>query len=273
MGIVGGGTVGRATARAFMEHADVAVYDVVPERRTTGDLSAVLAADVVFVCLPTPQKAGALAADLAAVEHFFAEASRVNRHANYVLRSTVPVGTTRALARRHGLPNLVHSPEFLTARCAVADSQVPAQLVIGAPADGTTTAHARPCPRLLRKVYEVRFPGVPVRGMTSDESELAKLVLNSFFAVKVSFFNEARAYADAAEADWASVMSVVLGDGRVAHAHTTVPGRDGFGFSGSCLPKDLADFIDCVEQAPGCSAPVARAALERNKADRKRGAT
>lgn len=51
IGIIGGGVVGRATARCFMEHAEVKVYDIVPER-STHTLADALDADIIFVTLP-----------------------------------------------------------------------------------------------------------------------------------------------------------------------------------------------------------------------------
>src|SRR6185295_12626375 len=113
IGVVGNGTVGRAVARTYLEYADVLIWDIIPER-SAHTLREVLAADLVFVALPTPQSEGGLRADLTALHSFF---SRV-RHSdtNLVLRSTTPIGTTRKLAEEYDLPCLVHSPELLTAR-------------------------------------------------------------------------------------------------------------------------------------------------------------
>lgn len=271
VGIIGGGVVGRATARAFIEHvADVRVYDVVKERRTH-QLHETLDCDLVFVCLPTPQTAGGHACDVSAVEAFFAEQVNLRhfdaRRANFVLRSTVPIGTTRRLREQYGLPNLVHSPEFLTARVAVTDAQLPARNIIGYPAT-PAGGFGNECGSLLHMLYERRFHGVPVHVMTSDESEAVKLLQNSFFAVKVAFWNECYAFAERAGLDWERVLSAVLADGRISHSHTKVPGPDGKrGFGGTCLPKDLANLITCIE-GQGLSAAVTRAASARNERDR-----
>ena len=280
IGIVGGGVVGRATARCFIEHVEeVRVWDCVKERRTTEDLDSVFESDLVFLCLPSPQKAGSMECDTLIIEVFVDAIPRAWQNANIVLRSTVPVGTTRRLAEKYNLPNLVHSPEFLTARCAMTDAQLPARNIIGytgeAPKgrDGTWSEHEHPnqCYRVLRELYKTRFPGVSVYVMRSDESEMVKLGLNSFFAVKVAYFNELRTLCDARGLDWDSVLQGMLSDGRIAHAHTKVPGPDGKrGFGGACLPKDLADLIHCVETTANLAAPVMRAAYHRNEEDRKR---
>lgn len=270
IGIVGGGVVGHATARVFMEFAEVRVYDVLAERRTHSHHQT-LSSDIVFVCLPTPQNKSGLGCDLTALVEFFGRGDVSPSSVNYVLRSTVPVGTTRLLASRFQLTNLCHSPEFLTARCSVTDAHVPSRNIVGIP-EGTLTAETirqTTCYDLLIKVYQARFPGIAVLEMGSDESEMTKLALNSFFAVKLAYFNEVYAAAKKLGVDWESVVAGVVSDGRVAHSHTKVPGPvDGKrGFGGNCLPKDIANLIDCVEVA-GATAPVMRAALERNKLDR-----
>lgn len=204
----GGGVVGRATAKSFVEHVDeVRVYDVLAERRTHG-YREVLACDVVFVCLPTPQES-----PLRALNTFF---SQVSADVNYVIRSTVPVGTTAALAEQYRLTNVVHSPEFLTARCAEVDAQMPTRNIVGG-----DIAHP------VSRLYMRRWPHVPILYMTSDESEAVKLMLNSFFAVKVAFWNEMRTFADECGLDWIRVMQGILTDGRVHPSHTNVPGPDG----------------------------------------------
>lgn len=284
LGVVGGGVVGRATARAFIEHVDeVRVYDTVAERRTHS-LADVLACDLVMVCLPTPQKADSLECDLSAVDSFFRVAS-LNGHPstsglNLVLRSTVPIGTTRRLCEWYGLANLVHSPEFLTARVACTDAQLPARNIIGIPhpAPVLTEGGYNMVGTTLRDLYRRRFPGVPLHVMTSDESEAVKLFTNAFFAVKIATFNEFHTLATAMGLDWDAVLAGVLSDGRISHSHTKAPGPDGrFGFGGECLVKDLANLIQCMRAAGlggRCHEEnwVSSAAYNRNEYDRQREA-
>lgn len=232
IGIVGNGVVGHATARAFMEHAEIKVYDVIAEKRTH-TLPETVACDLVFVCLPTPQIEGQLGCNLRYLHDFFEWHRGFNT--NFILRSTVPIGTTKKLARVYNLPNLVHSPEFLTARCAVTDAQLPARNIIGTP-NNRETCNRSECEDKLWKLYTERFPGVYTHMLSSDESEAVKLFQNSFFAVKVGLFNEFKALADTVGMDWEKVLAAMLADGRIAHSHTKVPGPDGkYGFGGTCL--------------------------------------
>ncbi len=270
IGVVGGGVVGQATARCWLEHCDeVVVWDRLKERCTHGDgdtgLLRALSCDLVFVCLPEAE-----------LDRFFSgEAVRGLPAVNYAIRSTIPIGTTRRLMKQYGLQNLVHSPEFLTARCATTNAQLPARNIVG---------DAAPLERLqggyyysqlatyLGTHYKRRFPGIPCRVMSSDESEAVKLITNAFFAVKVAYFNEARSLCDALKLDWATVLAGVLSDGRIAHSHTKVPGPDGkCGFGGACLPKDLAMLADCITGVglDTCVPIMCEAAETRNKVDRR----
>jgi len=223
VGIIGGGTVGHALLTAFAEHNPVSVYDVDATRRTAS-LPAVLAADVIFICVPER-----------AVESLFAE---LPHNRNYVIKSTVPIGTTRQIALTH--QRTVHSPEFLTARCAALNASMPTRNIIG-----YTQAHwTHP----VEKLYRARWPHVPLLEMQSDASEAVKLIQNALFAMKVAAWNEARSLCDAHSMDWDIVREAILMDGRIHPSHTLVPGPDGKrGFGGACLPKDLAAYNEALK--------------------------
>jgi len=264
IGVIGGGTVGRATARAFVEHVDeVRVYDVVKERRTTDDLDSILETDLVFLCLPTPQKKDSLECNVEIVENFVDAIPTSYRDNSIVLRSTVPIGTTRRLADQYGLTGLVHSPEFLTARCAVTDAHLPSRNIIGYPIDKDRYVDLQYHP--VHSLYERRYRGIPVYSMTSDESEAVKLFTNGFFATKIGYFNEIYQLSQNLGLDWGRVMEGVLSDGRIAHSHTQVPGPDKkLGFGGICLPKDLASLKYQLLNN-GCGLGVVDAVYEKNR--------
>lgn len=256
IGVIGGGVVGRATANAYAEHvADVRVYDVRPQR-CTSDLRRACMCDLIFICLPESN-----------IPSFFKNELTV-WEGNFVIKSTVPVGMTRMIKQL--CPNVVHSPEFLTSRCAVLNAQTPSRNVIGIPWEEDEPTLHNQCGRLLYEVYEKRFPGVKIHRMSSEESELLKLMQNSFFAVKVAFFNEAKLLADRINLDWPTILKALLADGRVHPSHTQVPGPDGmYGFGGGCLLKDLSTFRNLLVHM-NIPSNVSQAALNRNMYDRGR---
>ena len=282
IGIIGAGVVGKSIARTYLEFVDeIRVYDkYVRELRTHEHPRDFLDCDILFVCVPEDE-----------LEKLFQHWCTTDDPKNYisgflnhnwVIKSTVPVGTTKRLREKYGLSNLVHSPEFLTARCAETDARVPAVNVIGSPTGLTLmrndvkTFYPGPgnsAHRKLWELYDRRFPGTCCINMTSDESEFLKIALNSTFAVKVSWFNELRQLSDKLGLDWETIRSGMLADGRLTAHHTRVPGPDGKrGFGNKCLPKDLGQFIACYYEHNATLTPIiAQAAAIRNSHDRKEG--
>lgn len=275
LGVIGGGTVGHALAKSYVEFCETRVYDVQANLRTHS-LEETLDCDLVFVALPTPQQKDSLACDLTAIHQFFASIPHDHSYTHFVLRSTVPIGTTKLLVETYRLPNLVHSPEFLTARCAVTDAMLPSRNVVGVPLLDNDRGHAGGWPGAgedLIQFYNKRFPQTPIFCVTSDESEAVKLIQNSFFAVKVAFWNEMYTLCQKLGLEWQCVLNAILADGRVDPSHTQVPGPDGKrGFGGACLIKDLSSLISIIRQS-GCMDYVTDAALERNTVIDRNAAT
>ena len=121
IGIVGHGFVGKAIARVFMEHGHVQIYDVLPGKSPSTFEQAVCS-DIVFICVPTPMtdpENGNFAPDMSYVHGVFKQIKdtvRFHHHPVYVIKSTVCVGETEKIATEYEIDNVVHSPEFLTAR-------------------------------------------------------------------------------------------------------------------------------------------------------------
>ena len=267
VGIIGHGFVGSAVARGFMGYADVRIYDTQKERSSHTWEEAAFS-DFVFVCLPTPTHEASGCFDTSSLDSFFTRYIQHDDPAKkdsrcIVIKSTVPVGYTKGVGSRMQAidltPNIVHSPEFLTARCAMVDFQTPARNIVGSVEGGAEAANK------LYMLYKERFPGVTCLMMKSTESEIVKLSCNSFFAMKVAFFNIVERMAAAKEdANFVHIRDGILSDGRIAHEHTAVPGPDGSrGFGGACLVKDISAFAECLEDDD--DARLLRLVLERNK--------
>jgi nucleotide sugar dehydrogenase len=258
IGIIGAGFVGGAIARGFALYANVKIYDKSPERRCHS-FEEVCESDYIFLCLPTPmERVDGGKADLSII-HSVCSQLQGATDAIIILKSTIPIGTTKKLAEQYGL-KVVHNPEFLTARNADIDFITPARTIFGGPPEWTAP---------LREIFAKRFPGTNIMEMTSNESEAVKYVANCFFALKVIYFNEVYlGMKDAHDLDWDRVMEGVLTDGRIGVSHHQVPGFDGkFGFGGACFPKDICALIAQLEEN-GFDPKVLKAAWEQNKAVR-----
>lgn len=273
IGVVGNGVVGSATVRVWLEHCEeVRVYDTAPEKRTHSLAETVGDSDVVFVCLPTPgMPDGNLGTDV--VESFFQWVAQESggdsegwaRTKTFALRSTMPIGGTRAIAERYNIRTLIYYPEFLTARCSFADAANPSRNLIGI--DG----ERRPAWSRFHLEVCKRFPGVKTFVTGLENAEAVKLFTNAFFAVKVAFFNEIEEVSAAKGLNWLAIREMMLADGRINPSHTMVPGPDGNrGFGGACLPKDLQQVSKYVEFHSKSSDSVCLSALARNEEDRSR---
>jgi UDPglucose 6-dehydrogenase len=263
LGVIGNGFVGGAIVRGMKDYYDTAVYDVT-ESKSSDPFDEVVTRNIVFVCLPTPMFKDGFECDLSYINGFFDKVSESGIDTNntsFVIKSTVPVGTTEGLNERFPSLKIVHSPEFLTAKHANIDFISPARNIVGGELlNGTISVAA---------LYTERFPGTECKVMTSNESEFVKYAANTFFATKISFFNELYMLSDKMGLDWDNVLGGVMSDGRIGTSHFQVPGHDGdFGFGGICFPKDLNAFIDTFIEH-GINPVVLKSVWERNVEVRK----
>tara|TARA_Y100000310_G_scaffold213595_2_gene214542 strand:+ start:4481 stop:5320 length:840 start_codon:yes stop_codon:yes gene_type:complete len=259
IGIIGKGFVGNAIFQGLNHYYDLKVYDV-DSKKSTHTFEDVSNSDLVFLSVPTPMHKDTGECDLSYIESVFEKVNKApekNTSCTFVIKSTVPVGTTKKLNEKYNQKiKIIHSPEFLTARTAATDFICPSRHIVGGNPDQGIDK--------LKQIYEERFPGVPCYVMTSDESEFVKYFANCFFATKVSYFNEMAVFARAHNLDWDRVVEGVMSDGRIGISHYQVPGHDGkFGFGGTCFPKDINALIKSFEKT-GAEPLVLKAAWERN---------
>jgi UDPglucose 6-dehydrogenase len=192
-------------------------------------------ADLHFVCVGTPQKAGEYAADLTYVNAAFGTlVQHVRPGAVLVGKSTVPVGTAARLASavRDAGAALVWNPEFLREGFAIEDTLRPDRIVIGAEDE---TAR-----RVLEEAYApIIATGIPVVLTDFPTAELVKVAANSFLATKISFINAMAEVCEATGADVTQLATAIGHDSRIGNKFL----RAGLGFGGGCLPKDIRAFM------------------------------
>jgi UDPglucose 6-dehydrogenase len=198
---------------------------------TTDAGRAVAEADIVFLCVPTPQGADG-AADLRFVEQASAQiAPHLKIGALVVTKSTVPVGSAGKVVAALGRPDtaVVSNPEFLREGNAVHDWLHPDRLVIG--------SEDRAAGERLAELY--RPLDAPVIITDPASSETIKYACNAFLAAKVSFVNAIANLCAAVGADAVDVIRGMSYDRRIGADHLA-PGP---GWGGSCFPKDTSALI------------------------------
>ncbi len=200
-------------------------------------------AEIHFLCVGTPQIEGSLAADTSYLYSAITDLAPLLKPGSVVVgKSTVPVGTAKALTEK--LSNLTGfeaelawNPEFLREGTALGDSLRPDRLVIGV---NSALAEAK-----LREVFEPMIAsGVPLIVTDLATAELVKGAANAFLATKISFINAMAEIAEVSGAD-ASQLAIAIGyDERIGNKFL----RNGVGFGGGCLPKDIRALMARAEE-------------------------
>ena len=203
IGVVGNGFVGNAVASGFHDKFEVRVYDVDKDKSTHSYMET-LTSDYIFVCLPTPMiSVDGGKCNLSILEDFFDDIpSTID--GTFIIKSTVPIGTTERFVKKYPYLKIIHNPEFLTAENAEYDFINSDRHVIGG---------NKRIVQGLEKLYEHCFSGIPVYTMKSNESEAVKYFSNCFLASKVMVFNEMKILCDnIPNVDYSKIIEAVTED-------------------------------------------------------------
>ncbi len=214
--------------------------------------------DAALVAVGTPP-AESGAADLSQVRAAldWIESKRDGRDPVVVMKSTVPPGTGRGVAKRWrgSVPlEYVSNPEFLREGRAVADWRDPDRIVIGA-----AGADARSVEVVKRIHAGVQAPFL-VTDVTS--AEMVKYASNAFLATRISFINEMASLCDMTGASIDAVS-----DGLALDARTGGRIYAGVGYGGSCFPKDVR-ALDHLALTSGASVELLRSVITVNNRQR-----
>ena len=209
-------------------------------RVTNDTVDALREADISLVCVGTPSRrnGGPESQYLERVAESIglALAQRTGYHV-VAVRSTllpgvlesrlIPILEKASKRRVGGELGVCVNPEFLREGSAIADFMRPPFTVIG-------ESDARAGDVLLGAYAHLQ---VPVHRVKPDEASMIKYASNAYHAMKVAFANEIGALSQQVGVDGRQVMHV-FGQDRdlnISSRYLT----PGFGFGGSCLPKDL----------------------------------
>jgi len=202
---------------------------------------AIGAAEVVFICVGTPQRNDGKA-DLT---QFFQVAETIGRNLRQftviVDKSTVPVGTAQRLTRflqeiTAVEFEVVSNPEFLKEGAAIKDFQNPDRVIIGVEGERARERMGRlyaPHARINR----------PILFVNPKTAELIKYAANAMLAARISFMNSLAPLCEKLGADIKDVARGMGLDTRIGPRFLQASP----GYGGSCFPKDVRALVDMVE--------------------------
>ena len=205
---------------------------------TTNLSKAVNGADLIFICVGTPNLKNSQQVDLSYVFHAIKDVAKSAKSKKIIItKSTVPLGTgddVEKMFKKYKKKNfdVISNPEFLREGEAIRDFRFPDRIIVG--------SNNKKNFKIMRNLYMPLInKGSKFFTTSRRAAELIKYASNAFLATKITFINE---LANLCEKSNINIEDVSLGMGSDLRIGSRFL-RAGPAYGGSCFPKDTKGLV------------------------------
>jgi UDPglucose 6-dehydrogenase len=233
--IFGCGFVGGTVAN-FLEKTGTTVIRVDPLLHPTQDpQQAVLDADGIIICVPTPSNPDGTCNDSIVLEIL----ELTDYRHKILIKSSITFDCLRDYE-----PNVVYNPEFLREATATEDFENQEHWIFGHHTNNKDGAE------WWCDLFSTAMGyNVPVSYTTLEEASMIKYVHNAWLATKVAFFHELSTTLPH-NVDYDTITSVLGKFRRIGPDMMKSPNNNGtLGYSGACFPKDVKALTKVIDHS------------------------
>jgi len=194
----------------------------------TTDFSALKHCDVIFCIVPTPSKANGEFTDKYIRDALVRARRYMGNCKVFNVVSTVMPGTCEGLQKLTNVP-ITYNPEFIALGNVVDGIVNPDFVLLGE--DNEEAGD------IIQGIYE-NITKAPIKRMKRISAELAKIALNSYVTMKISFANVLGEIAEEIGAEVEKITEAIGTDKRIGSKYF----RAGPPYGGPCFPRDNRAF-------------------------------
>ena len=214
IGIIGKGFVGDILQRYYPQAKS---YDI---KGNCDPLEDVLRQDIVFIAFLTKDNDGGGIAEYA---------RQAPNGSIFIIKSTFQIGTCDKLQSEFPQHYFIYNPEFLTEMTAWEDFTKPQFQILGCPHQSLP---------IVNEIFKI-LPEAPIRRVISPvDAELLKHSFNSYYALKVTWFNQLYDATKELGADYETIKEIMVKNPWVGDSHSVIFHKGYRGYGGKCLSKD-----------------------------------